>query len=115
FAKLPEYVQVWPGHGAGSACGKSLGAVPSSTIGYEKIRNWAFQYENNEEGFVESLLDVQPEPPKYFAMMKHLNKMPRRLLVDIPKFPSLCKLRFLMAYHNGLKITDTLNKVVFAR
>lgn len=115
FAKLPEYVQVWPGHGAGSACGKSLGAVPSSTIGYEKIRNWAFQYENNEEGFVESLLDGQPEPPKYFAMMKHLNKMPRRLLVEIPKYPRLSKEEFLMAYHNGLKIIDTRNKVDFAR
>lgn len=47
FAALPEYVQVWPGHGAGSACGKALGTVPSSTVGYELIRNWAFQYENN--------------------------------------------------------------------
>jgi len=39
FAELPDYIQVWPGHGAGSACGKALGAVPSSTVGYEKIRN----------------------------------------------------------------------------
>ncbi len=81
FATLPDYIQVWPGHGAGSACGKSLGAVPSSTVGYEKIRNWAFQYENDEEGFVEYLLEGQPEPPKYFAMMKYLNKVERPLLV----------------------------------
>ena len=40
---LPEYLQVWPGHGAGSACGKSLGAVPQSTLGYELRANWAFQ------------------------------------------------------------------------
>lgn len=39
FAALPEYVQVWSGHGAGSACGKALGAIASSTVGYEKIRN----------------------------------------------------------------------------
>jgi len=115
FTKLPEYVQIWPGHGAGSACGKSLGAVPNSTIGYEKIRNWAFQYENNEEAFVESLLDGQPEPPRYFAMMKHLNKVPRRLLVEVPKYPKLDREQFLMAYHNGLKVIDTRNKMDFAK
>ena len=40
---LPDYLQVWPGHGAGSACGKSLGAVPQTTLGYELRTNWAFQ------------------------------------------------------------------------
>lgn len=114
FAELPEYVQVWPAHGAGSACGKALGAVPSSTVGYEKIRNWAFQYENDEEGFVESLLEGQPEPPKYFAMMKHLNKVARPLLVEVPKYPKLEKTEFLTAYHNGLKVIDTRDKVDFA-
>ena len=73
FKDLPDYVQVWPGHGAGSACGKSLGAVPSSTVGYEKENNWALKHED-ESAFTEELLDGQPEPPKYFAMMKKLNK-----------------------------------------
>jgi hydroxyacylglutathione hydrolase len=41
FKGLPDYLQLWPGHGAGSACGKALGAIPSSTIGYEKLFNWA--------------------------------------------------------------------------
>lgn len=35
FTALPEYLQVWPAHGAGSACGKALGAIPQSTVGYE--------------------------------------------------------------------------------
>jgi len=73
FKKLPDYLQVWPGHGAGSACGKALGAVPSSTIGYEKRTNWALQYEN-EDRFIEALLAGQPEAPPYFSMMKRLNK-----------------------------------------
>lgn len=115
FAELPDYVQVWPGHGAGSACGKSLGAVPVSTVGYEKIRNWAFQYENDEEGFVDFLLEGQPEPPKYFAMMKHLNKVKRPLLVEVPKHPRLTKEQFLSAYHNGIKVIDTRDKTVFAQ
>ena len=56
FDALPDYIQVWPGHGAGSACGKALGAVPSTTVGYEKIRNWALQYKENKGGFVDYLL-----------------------------------------------------------
>ncbi|TJZ63351.1 MBL fold metallo-hydrolase [Sphingobacterium olei] len=114
FAELPDYVQMWPGHGAGSACGKTLGAVPSSTVGYEKIRNWAFQYENDKDGFIQYLLDGQPEPPKYFAMMKHLNKVNRPLLVEVPKHPKLTKAQFLTAYENGLKVIDTRNKKDFA-
>ncbi|MCH8127844.1 MBL fold metallo-hydrolase, partial [candidate division KSB1 bacterium] len=37
FKALPDHVQVIPGHGAGSACGKALGAVPATTVGYEKL------------------------------------------------------------------------------
>ncbi|MBK5443351.1 MULTISPECIES: MBL fold metallo-hydrolase [Peribacillus] len=73
FKNLPDYLQVWPGHGAGSACGKALGAIPSSTIGYEKRTNWALQYDN-EDRFIEALLAGQPEAPPYFSMMKRLNK-----------------------------------------
>jgi hydroxyacylglutathione hydrolase len=69
---LPEYLQVWPGHGAGSACGKSLGAVPQTTLGYELRTNWAFQV-HDEETFVRQVLADQPDPPAYFALMKRLN------------------------------------------
>lgn len=115
FASLPEYVQVWPAHGAGSACGKSLGAVRNSTIGYEKIRNWAFDYEEDEHGFVQELLAGQPEPPKYFAMMKHLNKVNRPLLIEVPKHPQLTKEQFLSAYEKGIRVIDTRNKTSFAK
>jgi len=115
FSKLPEFIQVWPGHGAGSACGKALGAVPNSTVGYEKIRNWAFQYEDDEERFIENLLEGQPEPPKYFAMMKKLNKEYRPLLTEIPKHKKLSGDEFLKAYNNGVKVIDTRNKVDFAK
>ena len=74
FKELPDHLIVWPGHGAGSACGKSLGAVPISTVGYEKQFNWAFQI-NDEESFVEELLKEQPEAPVYFAEMKKMNKV----------------------------------------
>ncbi len=71
--KLPDYLQLWPGHGAGSACGKSLGAVPQSTLGYERLYNPAFQHDS-EESFARWVLDDQPEPPPYFAVMKRLNR-----------------------------------------
>lgn len=115
FAALPEYVQVWSAHGAGSACGKSLGAVHSSTVGYEKIRNWAFQYGEDETGFTDELLENQPEPPKYFAMMKHLNKVNRTLLIEVPKHPKLSKEQFVSACEKGIKIIDTRNKSDFAK
>lgn len=73
FKQLPDYLQIWPGHGAGSACGKALGAVPSSTLGYEKLFSPAFQF-TDEGAFVEWLLEGQPEPPRYFAQMKKVNK-----------------------------------------
>ena len=78
---LPEHLQVWPGHGAGSPCGKSLGAVPQSTIGYELRFNWAFNVRDEAE-FVQRILDGQPEPPRYFARMKRLNR-------DGPPAPAL--------------------------
>ncbi|MCR9115377.1 MAG: rhodanese-like domain-containing protein [bacterium] len=73
FKELPDYLQVWPAHGAGSACGKGLGAIPSSTVGYEKLFNPALQFTDEEE-FVKYILADQPEAPKYFAVMKRVNK-----------------------------------------
>jgi hydroxyacylglutathione hydrolase len=75
FLALPEWIQVWPGHGAGSACGKALGAVPSSTVGYEKRYSPALAaVRAGEKPFVDFILAGQPEPPLYFARMKRLNK-----------------------------------------
>jgi hydroxyacylglutathione hydrolase len=114
FAGLADYIQVWPGHGAGSACGKALGAVPNSTVGYEKIRNWALQYGNDEKGFVKYLLEGQPEPPKYFAMMKKLNKIDRSLLTEIPKPRKLSVNDLKKAFRDKIKVIDTRSKADFA-
>jgi hydroxyacylglutathione hydrolase len=70
--QLPVDLQIWPGHGAGSACGKALGAMPSSTLGYELATNWAFNA-RDENTFVREVLSEQPEPPRYFAIMKRVN------------------------------------------
>ncbi|GBD06800.1 Hydroxyacylglutathione hydrolase GloC [bacterium HR21] len=70
---FPDFVLVWPGHGAGSACGKALGAVPHSTVGYERRYNPALQISDRER-FIAYVLSGQPEPPLYFARMKRLNR-----------------------------------------
>ena len=113
FEALPDYIQVWPGHGAGSACGKALGAVPSTTVGYERIRNWALQYGNDKEGFVDYLLSDQPEPPKYFAMMKTLNKVDRPLLTSVPILKKLSSAELNDAMDKGIKVIDTRLKADF--
>ena len=82
FRALPDFLQLWPGHGAGSACGKALGAVPQTTLGYEKRFNWAFGLADEDE-FVEAVLAGQPDPPRYFTDMKRINQAGPRLLGGI--------------------------------
>ena len=115
FDALADYIQVWPGHGAGSACGKALGAVPSTTVGYEKLRNWALQHPADEKGFVKYLLTDQPEPPAYFAMMKKLNKTDRPLVTEVPKLKKLSSAELKEALGKGMKLIDTRNKTEFAQ
>ncbi len=70
---LPGHLQLWPGHGAGSACGKALGALPHSTLGYERLTNAALR-QTDEAAFVREILTAQPEPPRYFGRMKRVNR-----------------------------------------
>ncbi|MGH7577044.1 MAG: MBL fold metallo-hydrolase, partial [Longimicrobiales bacterium] len=88
FKQFPDYLQLWPGHGAGSACGRSLGAIPQTTLGYEKMFNWALQHED-EDAFTREVLADQPEPPKYFAEMKRINRDGPRVLGGFERPPRL--------------------------
>lgn len=83
-AGIADHVQVLPAHGAGSACGKSLGAVPNSVMGYERKFNAPFREALTapEDQFVSNILSGQPEPPLYFARMKRDNKLGPALLPD---------------------------------
>jgi len=85
FLELDDHLQVWPGHGAGSACGKALGAVPTTTVGYERRHNAALDAaRGGEDAFVETILADQPEPPLYFARMKAHNRSGPPILGDLP-------------------------------
>ncbi len=82
---IQDFVQIWPAHGAGSACGKALGAVPMSTIGYERRFNPALRAATSEQSFVDFILEGQPEPPLYFANMKRDNKIGPPVLRGLPE------------------------------
>ncbi len=114
FKAMPDYLQIWPGHGAGSACGKALGAIPSTTLGYEKRFNPAFQIET-EDAFVRWLLDGQPEPPKYFAQMKRVNKAGATLLAKLtpPRPLTPAQLREVLA--GGGQVFDLRDRADFER
>jgi hydroxyacylglutathione hydrolase len=106
FKTLPDYLQVWPGHGAGSACGKSLGAVPQSTVGYEKLFNWAFQIDDPET-FVREVLEGQPEPPAYFARMKVVNKEGPVPIASLPEPAEQTAEELVAALGQGELVVDT--------
>ncbi|HEU5175187.1 MAG TPA: rhodanese-like domain-containing protein [Gemmatimonadaceae bacterium] len=106
FKTLPDYLQIWPGHGAGSACGKALGAIPSTTLGYERIANWGLA-DVSEETFVEQVLAGQPEPPKYFAEMKRINKVGPRILHGFKRPERLPASRIDGLLRDGALIVDT--------
>ncbi|HEX9660555.1 MAG TPA: MBL fold metallo-hydrolase, partial [Rhodothermales bacterium] len=102
FTELGDYIQVWPAHGAGSTCGKSLGAVPQSTVGYEKRFNASLDAaRNGEEAFVGAILAGQPEPQMYFARMKRDNKLGAPVLGNLPSPRELSGSELIEAVRGG--------------
>ncbi|HYW50687.1 MAG TPA: MBL fold metallo-hydrolase [Gemmatimonadaceae bacterium] len=106
FRQLPDHLQIWPGHGAGSACGKALGAVPTSTLGYEKLVNWGLGIDD-EQAFVDAVLDGQPEPPKYFAEMKRINKAGPAILGGFHRPPELSTAELDALLRDRAPVIDT--------
>ena len=105
--EIPDFVQVWPAHGAGSACGKALGAVPMSTVGYEKRFNPALRAATNERAFIDFILTGQPEPPLYFARMKRDNKAGPPVLGALPTPQRLTPRALRDLDSNAIAIADT--------
>ncbi len=102
FRELPDYAQVWPAHGAGSTCGKALGAVPQTTVGYEKLYNASLSAASlGEEAFVEAILAGQPEPQTYFARMKRDNNHGVPVLVSLPRPSKLTVLELEQTVEKG--------------
>jgi hydroxyacylglutathione hydrolase len=113
FRTHPDYLQLWPAHGAGSACGKALGAVPQTTLGYEKLFNWAFR-STSEQEFVVSILTGQPEPPKYFAEMKRINQQGPPLVGTYPRPERMAEPHLTELLAAGALVVDTRHNGDFA-
>jgi hydroxyacylglutathione hydrolase len=111
--ELPAYLQIWPGHGAGSACGKALGDIPSSTLGYERLVNWAF-LSSSEDAFVAEVLAGQPEPPKYFARMKQVNRDGPKPRVDPARIGRMSPTELTAAWDEGAVLIDVRATAEFA-
>lgn len=115
FKKIPEYLQVWPGHGAGSACGKALGAIPESTVGYELRYNNSLKSATSEDNFVKFILEGQPEPPLYFARMKRDNKIGPAVIGGLPNAKRLTiKELSIISKKEGAVLLDTRERNEFA-
>ncbi len=114
FKSMPEYLQVWPGHGSGSACGKALGSVPESTVGYELRYNPSIKASESEQEFVDFILEGQPEPPLYFARMKRDNRGGPKVLGDLPH-PQKMTVEGLSnrARQEGSAVVDTRERTDF--
>jgi glyoxylase-like metal-dependent hydrolase (beta-lactamase superfamily II)/rhodanese-related sulfurtransferase len=116
LAALPDEVQVWPAHGAGSMCGKNLSSERSSTIGAQKQSNWAFRAMSKAEFAREATTDL-PLQPAYFGHAADLNRRRRptlgavleRELVAVPLE------RILQAIRDGDTVLDAREPDDFAR
>jgi len=97
--KLPDFVEVYPAHGAGSLCGKAMGAKYRSTIGYERKHNPVLQNKNIDK-FVKSLTEDMPEVPDHFARCSALNAQGP---LPIYKLPELKKMEAGEFYEKAIQ------------
>ena len=115
FQPLESYLQIWPGHGSGSACGKALGAVESTTVGYERHFAWWADYlaDQNEAAFTDALLEGQPDAPAYYGRMKRQNKAGPALLGDVQPLTSLPAQDVKAALASGTRLIDTRSREAY--
>ncbi len=86
--KLPDEVLVYPAHGAGSLCGRNMRAERSSTIGTERLTNYALQIRSREE-FVKQLTSNLPARPDYFLQDAEINRGGASALSDLPELRAI--------------------------
>ena len=110
---LPDDVAVYPAHGAGSLCGRQMSSEHSSTIGKQKISNYALRPSSREE-FVKLLTAELPERPGYFALDVEINRSGAPPLKELAPIPALTPAEVLAKQKQGVVILDTRPANVFA-
>lgn len=110
---LPDETMLYPGHGAGSSCGKNLSSDTSSTIGEQRANNYAVA-DMSKDDFIRVVTDGQTAPPGYFAYDAMLNRKDRGLL-DEDQMPSALTMnQVLEQTGEGAVILDTRSPEEFA-
>ena len=110
--RLPDATRIFPAHGAGSSCGKQLSTETSSTLGEQRLTNYALQA-NGEDAFVAAVTEGQPARPHYFDFDTRRNRELRPLLDEsVP--PPLPIAEVLERQHAGAMLLDTREPADFA-
>jgi glyoxylase-like metal-dependent hydrolase (beta-lactamase superfamily II)/rhodanese-related sulfurtransferase len=102
--KLSDDVEVWPAHGAGSACGRNISKETSSTIGMQRRTNYALRPMSRDE-FVSMMTTDLPEAPSYFARDAEINRLGARALADVKADP-ISPRDVKAALHRGTVVLD---------
>jgi glyoxylase-like metal-dependent hydrolase (beta-lactamase superfamily II)/rhodanese-related sulfurtransferase len=112
---LPNDTLLYPGHGAGSACGKNLGVETVSTIGAQRAQNYALEPIGRRE-FVRRVVADQPEAPAYFGYDADLNRRDHATLDDVlaVELRPLTLGAVLRAQRAGAQLLDTRSPEEFA-
>lgn len=108
---LPDDVEVWPAHGAGSACGRNISKETSSTIGVQRRMNWALRPMAREEFVAQMTADLS-EPPAYFPFDAELNRRGARPLAEVHA-PLLDQAALRERMAAGAVVLDVRNAVDF--
>jgi hydroxyacylglutathione hydrolase len=97
---LPDSVLVYPAHGAGSLCGKNMRAERSSTIGTERLTNYALQIKSRDE-FIAQLTSHLPARPEYFVQDAEMNRTGAVALSDLPRLRAITPAELNNRLKNG--------------
>ena len=110
--KLPDAVEIYPAHGAGSLCGRNIGAERHSTIGKERIFNYALQPMGREE-FVRLMTVDLPERPAYFFRDKEINRSGAGALAGMVTLSALSPSEAADKQNEGAVVLDTRSSARF--
>ena len=102
---LADEVLVYPAHGAGSLCGRNMRAERSSTIGTERLTNYALQIKGREE-FIRQLTTHLPARPDYFLQDAEINREGASALADLPELPPLSAAELKSMLDEGVVALD---------
>jgi glyoxylase-like metal-dependent hydrolase (beta-lactamase superfamily II)/rhodanese-related sulfurtransferase len=113
LASLPDQVRVYPGHGAGSACGKALGSEPFTTIGDQKAHNYALQPMTRDD-FVAIVTEGQPAAPAYFLHAAVKNRSDYDVFDETRELRAMSIDETLAAMKDGAMLVDTRDASTFS-